>query len=140
MPLVIRELHAAPTTGALNEEWFVIENTGTGELHTAGVTIAVSQRGKRPRNLGTLSPGFAIRPGERVLIHAGTGGVGLAALQWARYVGAEIFATVGSEEKRAYLRTLGVRHALDSRSLSFVGEVIRITQDMFETLLAATGR
>ena len=72
MPLVIRELHAAPTTGALNEEWFVIENTGTGELHTAGVTIAVSQRGKRPRNLGTLSPGFALRPGERVRLITGS--------------------------------------------------------------------
>ncbi len=48
-----------------------------------------------------------IQRGERVLIHAGTGGVGLAAIQVAQQAGAEIFATAGSEEKRAYLRSLG---------------------------------
>nr|CCE88378.1 polyketide synthase [Sorangium cellulosum] len=69
-----------------------------------------------------------LQKGERVLIHAGAGGVGLSAIQWAKHVGAEIFATAGSEEKRAYLRELGVAHVLDSRSLSFAEEVKRITQ------------
>ena len=68
-----------------------------------------------------------LRKGERVLIHAGAGGVGMAAIQWARHVGAEIFATAGSEEKRALLRSLGVQHVMDSRSLSFVEDVRRIT-------------
>jgi len=61
--------------------------------------------------------------GERVLIHAAAGGVGLAAVQIAKQAGAEIFATAGSEEKRAYLRSLGVPHVMDSRSLDFVEEV-----------------
>lgn len=69
-----------------------------------------------------------LRAGERVLIHAGAGGVGLAAIQWAKHVGAEIFATAGSEEKRSYLRSLGVHHVLDSRSLQFADEVKRITR------------
>ncbi len=64
-----------------------------------------------------------LRKGERILLHGGAGGVGLAAIQWARFVGAEIFATVGSEPKRALLRELGVPHILHSRSLSFVDEV-----------------
>ncbi len=68
-----------------------------------------------------------LRRGERVLIHAGAGGVGLAAIQWAQHVGAEIFATAGSDEKRAHLRALGVPHVLDSRSLSFADEIHRIT-------------
>jgi NADPH:quinone reductase-like Zn-dependent oxidoreductase/acyl carrier protein len=68
-----------------------------------------------------------LRKGERVLIHAGAGGVGLAAIQWAQHVGAEIFATAGNDEKRAYLRALGVPHVLDSRSLSFADEIHRIT-------------
>jgi NADPH:quinone reductase-like Zn-dependent oxidoreductase/NAD(P)-dependent dehydrogenase (short-subunit alcohol dehydrogenase family)/acyl carrier protein len=68
-----------------------------------------------------------LRRGERVLIHAGAGGVGLAAIQWAKRVGAEIFATAGSEEKRGYLRELGVAHVLDSRSLGFADEIRRIT-------------
>ena len=66
--------------------------------------------------------------GERVLIHAAAGGVGLAAVQWAKFVGAEIFATAGSEEKRSYLRSLGVEHVFDSRSLRFAEEVKRITK------------
>lgn len=65
--------------------------------------------------------------GERVLIHAGAGGVGMAAIQWAKHVGAEIFATAGSESKRELLRSLGVHHVHDSRSLAFADEIRRIT-------------
>jgi len=68
-----------------------------------------------------------IRQGERVLIHAATGGVGLAAVQIARQAGAEIFATAGSPEKRAFLESLGVQHVMDSRSLAFADEVMRRT-------------
>jgi NADPH:quinone reductase-like Zn-dependent oxidoreductase len=66
--------------------------------------------------------------GERVLIHAAAGGVGLAAVQLAHHLGAEVFATAGSPEKRAYLRSLGVRQVLDSRSLAFAQEVLQLTQ------------
>ncbi len=65
--------------------------------------------------------------GERVLIHAATGGVGLAAVQLSQQIGAEIFATAGSPEKRDYLRTLGIEHVMDSRSLDFADEVMDIT-------------
>ncbi len=68
-----------------------------------------------------------LQTGERVLIHAAAGGVGLAAVHLARRAGAEVFATAGSPEKRAWLRSLGVPHVLDSRSLDFVEEVRRIT-------------
>lgn len=65
--------------------------------------------------------------GERVLIHAAAGGVGLAALQVARHVGAEVYATAGSDAKRDLLRSLGVRHVFDSRSLDFVHGVREAT-------------
>ncbi len=65
--------------------------------------------------------------GERVLIHAAAGGVGLAAVQIARRAGAEIFATAGTPEKREYLESLGVQHIMDSRSLAFADEIMRIT-------------
>ena len=68
-----------------------------------------------------------LRRGERVLIHAGAGGVGLAAVQLALRAGAEVFATAGSDDKRARLRSLGVAHALDSRSLAFADEILAIT-------------
>jgi len=66
--------------------------------------------------------------GERVLIHAATGGVGQAALQWARHVGAEIHATAGTPEKRDLLRALGVEHVSDSRSPRFVDDILDWTQ------------
>ncbi len=65
--------------------------------------------------------------GDRVLIHAAAGGVGLAAVQIAQRAGAEIFATAGSPEKRAYLQSLGVPHVLDSRTLNFADEIRRLT-------------
>ncbi len=64
-----------------------------------------------------------LRAGERVLIHSATGAVGLYAVAYAQSVGAEIFATAGSEEKRAYLRSLGVAHVYDSRSLGFAAKI-----------------
>ena len=75
----------------------------------------------------TLEELGRIRPGDRVLIHAGAGGVGLAAIQLAKRAGAEIFATAGTEEKRAYLRSLGVRYTFNSRSLDFVTGILEIT-------------
>jgi acyl transferase domain-containing protein/NADPH:quinone reductase-like Zn-dependent oxidoreductase/SAM-dependent methyltransferase/aryl carrier-like protein len=68
-----------------------------------------------------------IRAGERVLIHSATGGVGLAALQIAQHVGAEVFATAGSPEKRELLQLLGAQHVMDSRSLSFADHIMEIT-------------
>ncbi len=61
--------------------------------------------------------------GERVLIHSAAGGVGLAAIQLAQRAGCEIFATAGSEEKRAFLRSLGVPHVFDSRTLAFADAI-----------------
>jgi acyl transferase domain-containing protein/acyl carrier protein len=68
-----------------------------------------------------------LQPGESVLIHAAAGGVGLAAIQVAQNLGLEIFATAGSEEKRDYLRELGVPWVMDSRSLDFVEQVREYT-------------
>lgn len=64
-----------------------------------------------------------LQKGEKILIHNGTGGVGLAAIQYAKYVGAEIFTTAGSEEKRDYLRKLGIKYIYDSRSLDYVKQI-----------------
>jgi len=68
-----------------------------------------------------------IQAGERVLIHSAAGGVGLAAVQIAQHVGAEVFATAGNQEKRDLLRSLGVQHVMDSRSLAFADQIMEIT-------------
>ena len=68
-----------------------------------------------------------LRAGETVLIHGGAGGVGLAAIQIARRIGARIFATAGSPAKRRMLTALGVEKVFDSRSMSFADEVMEAT-------------
>ncbi len=67
----------------------------------------------------------AMRAGDSVLIHSATGGVGLAALEVARAAGATVFATAGSEAKRAYLRARGIEHVFDSRTGQFAAGVLQ---------------
>jgi NADPH:quinone reductase-like Zn-dependent oxidoreductase len=67
-----------------------------------------------------------LKPGERALIHAAAGGVGIAAVQIARNAGAEIFGTA-SAAKHDAIREQGVDHAIDYRSQDFADEVMRIT-------------
>ena len=68
-----------------------------------------------------------LQKGERVLVHAAAGGIGLAAIQYAQAVGAEIFATAGSTKKQAFLRELGVEHITTSRDLSFADDILKWT-------------
>jgi acyl transferase domain-containing protein/NADPH:quinone reductase-like Zn-dependent oxidoreductase/acyl carrier protein len=68
-----------------------------------------------------------LRAGERVLVHAAAGGVGLAAVQLAQRCGAEVFGTAGSPAKRDLLHRLGVAYVMDSRSLAFADEILAAT-------------
>ena len=65
-----------------------------------------------------------LQAGERVLIHAAAGGVGLAAVMLAQRSGAEIFATAGSDQKRSALRAVGIRHVYDSRRTDFTSQIL----------------
>ncbi len=67
-----------------------------------------------------------LKPGDRVLIHAASGGVGLAAIQMAHQHGAIVFATA-STYKRATLRKLGVEYVYDSRSTDFADQILADT-------------
>jgi NADPH:quinone reductase-like Zn-dependent oxidoreductase len=68
----------------------------------------------------------AVHPGERVLLQAAAGGVGIAATQIAKLIGAEVFGTASASKHEA-IRGFGVDHAIDYRSQDFVKEVRRIT-------------
>ncbi len=68
-----------------------------------------------------------VKPGDRILIHSATGGVGQAAIAIAQTAGAEIFATAGTPQKRALLRDMGVEHVYDSRSVEFADLIRRDT-------------
>jgi len=64
-----------------------------------------------------------LQQNDSILIHSATGALGLYAVQIAQSIGAEIYATAGSEEKRNYLKSLGIKYVMDSRSLSFADEI-----------------
>ena len=67
-----------------------------------------------------------LQAGDRVLVQAGTGGVGMAAIQLAQALGVEVFATA-SAPKQAYLRSRGVGHAFDGRQTNFGDEMLQAT-------------
>jgi acyl transferase domain-containing protein/NADPH:quinone reductase-like Zn-dependent oxidoreductase/acyl carrier protein len=67
-----------------------------------------------------------LKPGDKVLIHAASGGVGLAAVQMAQQCGATVFATA-STYKRATLRKLGVKYVYDSRTTDFADQILADT-------------
>ena len=87
----------------------------------AGVPVAYFTASYALLHLGDL------KEGQRVLIHGAAGGVGLAAIQIVQNSGGEVFATAGSDEKRSYLKSLGIRYVMDSRSLDFADEVMEST-------------
>ncbi|MFH0180523.1 SDR family NAD(P)-dependent oxidoreductase [Streptomyces cacaoi] len=68
-----------------------------------------------------------LQEGDTLLVHGGAGGIGLAALNYARHIGARVIATAGSPAKRDLLRTLGAAHVLNSRDLSFAAQVREAT-------------
>ena len=65
--------------------------------------------------------------GESFLVHGGTSGIGLAAIQLAKAFGATVFATAGSAEKVAFCRQMGADHPIDYNAQDFAEEVRRIT-------------
>ncbi|MFM7184138.1 MAG: SDR family NAD(P)-dependent oxidoreductase [Planctomycetota bacterium] len=67
-----------------------------------------------------------LKPGERILIHAASGGVGQAAVALAQRIGAEVFGTA-SPPKQDFLRELGVTHVLNSRTLEFADQIMELT-------------
>src|ERR1700760_693063 len=83
-----------------------------------------------PVNYATAQAGLVVmgglKEGERVLIHAAAGGVGISATQIAKRIGAEVFGTA-SASKHGATREQGVDHAIDYRTQDFAGEVRRIT-------------
>ena len=111
--------------GALGSEAVVHEEL----VAPAPPNVPTSQLATIPTVFVTAAMSYdlaQLKTGERVLIHAGTGGVGLAAIQLARAAGAEVYATA-SAPKQAYLRAMGVQHVFDSRRPTYGREILAVT-------------
>jgi hypothetical protein len=73
MALVFRELHKAKSPDMLNEEWLLLENTGPNPVNAQKCDLTVARRAnERPHPLGTLDPGFILKPNEKIRLVTGT--------------------------------------------------------------------
>ena len=68
-----------------------------------------------------------LQPGESLLVHGGSSGIGVAAIQLAAALGNTVFATAGSADKCRFCESLGARRAIDYKSEDFVAEIAKET-------------
>jgi putative PIG3 family NAD(P)H quinone oxidoreductase len=77
--------------------------------------------------------------GETFMVHGGTSGIGLAAIQLAKAFGATVITTAGSAEKVAFCKTIGADHAIDYKTQDFADEVKRIAKRGVDVILDMVG-
>jgi NADPH2:quinone reductase len=89
------------------------------------IALAISY----PTSGGALlwSNGLDIQPGHRLLVHAGAGGVGMAAIEIGKIAGATVIATAGGADKCAFAREHGADHVIDYTAQDFRAEVLKLT-------------
>lgn len=107
---IIPDWHAAPLPSSLDER----------------VAAAAMLKGMTAHFLLTRT--WRVQPGHTVLVYAAAGGVGSIIVQWARLLGAEVIAAVGSAEKAERARDFGAQHVILYREQSVAEEVKRITR------------
>ena len=69
-----------------------------------------------------------LNAGETLLVHGGSSGIGVTAIQLGKAFGATVLVTAGSDDKCAACRALGADHAINYRNSDFVAEVKRVTE------------
>lgn len=98
----------------------VVVPAGVSADHAAGVML----QGMTAHYL--ITDTYALESGDRCLVHAGAGGVGLLLIQMAKMAGAEVFTTVGTAEKAELAAGAGADHVIRYRDVDFGDEVERI--------------
>jgi acyl transferase domain-containing protein/NADPH:quinone reductase-like Zn-dependent oxidoreductase/NADP-dependent 3-hydroxy acid dehydrogenase YdfG/acyl carrier protein len=118
-------LGLATSQAAVDERLLVRVPAGWSLVRAAGVPVAFLTAWY---GLSVLA---GLRAGQRVLVHAATGGVGMAAVQLARHYGAEVFVTA-SHGKWDTLRAMGFDddHIGDSRAVEFEGKFLAVTDGL----------
>jgi NADPH:quinone reductase len=101
--------------------------------------VAMSLRGNYPTSLYALRDRASLRSGETLLVHAGAGGVGSAAIQLGKKFGARVIATAGGSSKVDACHVLGADSAIDYRDNDWVAEVKRLAPDGADVIYDPVG-
>jgi NADPH:quinone reductase len=93
--------------------------------------LSMLEAGATPETLMTVWHNVfergALKPGETLLIHGGSSGIGTMAIQLAKAFGSKVIVTVGSKEKASACLKLGADHAINYKTEDFVAEVKKVT-------------
>ncbi len=120
---------AGTISGAYAEEALCLESqvhplpSGTSYTQGAGLNVPYSAAYR-----ALFQRAWAV-PGETVLVHGASGGVGLAALQLSRAAGIKIIGTAGTEQGRKLAAEQGAHHVLDHRSPAHFEEILKLTEN-----------
>lgn len=120
-------VYASGPIGAYAERHVVSADRAVKVPHgvTANLAAAALLKGMTAEFL--LRRCHPVSPGEQILVHAAAGGVGSILVQWAKALGAEVIATVGSAEKAVLAKGHGADHVILYRDQDVAAEVRRIT-------------
>jgi NADPH:quinone reductase len=106
-------------------------NVPAGQVLPIPAGLSMVQAASLPENWFTVFHNVAergaLKAGETILIHGGTSGIGLAAIQLARMMGARVIATAGNAEKAKFVESMGAT-AINYRSEDFVERIATLTQ------------
>mgnify|MGYP006283045459 FL=1 len=120
------------TAGSKTGTYAELALCGADQVHPLPQSLSFEEGACLWINYGTayraLFQRGAARSGERVLIHGATGGVGVAAVQWARYRGLDLYATFGSAEGRTLLAEHGVAKLFSHRDENHAAQILEATR------------
>jgi NADPH2:quinone reductase len=97
-------------------EWVLRDDTGLAPEQVATLPMVLVTAVRAVKTVG------GVKPGDRVLVHAGASGTGSMNIQMARALDARVATTVNSDEKAAFAESLGVDRVIDVRRSDFVEE------------------
>jgi NADPH:quinone reductase len=118
---------AIPRGGAFAEYSYAPETSVFAMPDAMGFEEAASMPIVYQTGYFAMTHRYQIRAGEWLLVHAGASGVGMAAIQIGKALGAKVIATAGSEAKLAFAREQGADHTIDYTDAAWVDRVKELT-------------
>jgi len=121
------------TAGSVSGTYAVFTLCKMEQVHPLSVNVSFAQGAAMGTPYGTAYRGLFqradVKPGETVLVHGASGGVGTAAVQLARARGLRVFGTAGSDEGRKLTREQGAHEVFDHRAPDHLEQIMKATSE-----------